>query len=182
MMSPQSETPDFTNWLTKEQAAETLKVSTKSVERYATQGKLQRKYVPKEGQRPMPLFNPDDVQRLSAELCGVSPFVLKGAEIERIPAAREQSAVPAKLGEVALKLMEKALLNSGDSPIWIPLKDAAKASGLPKWYLETAIATGKLPAHNIARQNSRQRRLRVRRADLEALAGNSFQGSQALAG
>ncbi len=47
----------------------------------------------------------------------------KAAGIGRIPATREQSSVPEKLGKVALKHREKALLNSGNSPIWIPLKD-----------------------------------------------------------
>jgi hypothetical protein len=186
---PMPAKPDAIEWLTKKQAAEVLKVSEKSIERYATQKRIQYRYVPQSGRRPQPLYNAADVERLRQELYGISPFVIPKTKIEnrnggptqmRTRAATKRAreaataiaispAAPmALLGDM---LGRKFIEFSSAAPdrIWIPLGDAAELCGLPRWYLEQAIRDGRLPAHDVSRAGSPKRRWRVRKADLEAL-------------
>lgn len=177
--------PLLNDWLTKEQVAEALKVSGKSVERYATQGRVQRRHVPKKGQRPMPLYNPADVERIHGELYGISAFVIPPAppQPEGGPANTRAMAAAQRAREGIMSqavaplamLAEAFTRKQGDQPgsparLWMPLADAAKLSGLPRWYLEGAIADGRLVAHDVSHSKSQKRRWRVRRADLETLA------------
>ncbi|MDZ4797705.1 MAG: hypothetical protein SGI92_06045 [Bryobacteraceae bacterium] len=181
---PKLELP-VNHWLTKTQVAEALKVSEKSVERYATHNRLQRRYVPRPGQRAMPLYNPADVERIYQELYGVTQFILPPVEVQDGPPqsrakaaaqrARDGSSVTALATAAPMAMLAEAFLRKMSESaelarVWMPLSDATQVSGLPRWYLEQAIADARLPAHDVSRLGSAQRRWRVRRADLESLA------------
>jgi hypothetical protein len=73
-----SQKPDYATWLTKQQAADAIGVSTKTIEQWAIEGKLQRAVWRLQGRGAQKaVYQPDDVARIAAERRG-SPvaFVL----------------------------------------------------------------------------------------------------------
>ena len=61
-------TPDYATWLTKEQAAEAIGVTTKTVERFVQAGQIQQARWQPEGRGPIrAVYQPDDVARLAQE-------------------------------------------------------------------------------------------------------------------
>jgi hypothetical protein len=60
-------TPDYSTWLTKQQAADALKVSTKTVEQLAKDRKIeQAAWRPQDRGAQRAVYNPDDVTRIAA--------------------------------------------------------------------------------------------------------------------
>ena len=60
--------PDYSAWLTKQQAADALQCATKTVEQLSTQGKLQSAlYKRPEGGPKLRVYHPKDVERLRKE-------------------------------------------------------------------------------------------------------------------
>ena len=62
------------DWKTQAEAAEILKCSQKTVGRMAAQKKIQRVLRRVPGRKPMPVFNPDDIETIRAETVQVEPF------------------------------------------------------------------------------------------------------------
>ena len=54
----------LTDWLTKTQAATFLRVSEKTIERLATKGDVRRATRKRPGVRPLPVYDPDDLQKI----------------------------------------------------------------------------------------------------------------------
>ena len=65
------------DWKTQAEAAEILKCSQKTVGRMAAQKKIQRVLRRVPGRKPMPVFNPDDIEAIRAEMVQVEPFPVK---------------------------------------------------------------------------------------------------------
>ena len=65
------------DWKTQAEAAEILKCSQKTVGRMAAQKKIQRVLRRVPGRKPMPVFNPDDIEALRAEMVKVEPFPVR---------------------------------------------------------------------------------------------------------
>ncbi|HEY1896729.1 MAG TPA: hypothetical protein VGG62_10675 [Terracidiphilus sp.] len=57
----------FTEWPTKEPAAQRIGVSVKTLERMADAGKIEQKMRPRVGGTPQAIFNPEDVEREAAK-------------------------------------------------------------------------------------------------------------------
>ena len=70
-------TDPLDDWKTQAEAAEILKCSQKTVGRMAAQKKIQRVLHRVPGRKPMPVFNPDDIEALRAEMVKVEPFPVR---------------------------------------------------------------------------------------------------------
>ena len=62
------------HWKTQTEAATMLECSEKTISRYATQNKIQRALRRVPGRKPMPVFNPADIERIRGETVEVKPF------------------------------------------------------------------------------------------------------------
>ena len=174
--SRMSQTPDYSGWYTKQQAAEAIGVTTKTVERMAQDGQLQqaRRRGTASGQK-IAVYHPGDVDRIaSARRPGLSPFVLPaGSDVptngkhHHAPGALA-IAPPASIGsgEELLHAFAAALRTMSETSqtltLFVTLPEAAEYSGLSQACLRRKIASGTLKAE-------RDRGWKIRRKDLEAL-------------
>ena len=71
------------DWKTQAEAAEILKCSQKTVSRMAAQKKIQRVLRRVPGRKPMPVFNPDDIEAIRAERCRSNRSRLESRERKR---------------------------------------------------------------------------------------------------
>lgn len=73
-----SQNPDYSGWLTKQQAADAIGVSTKTIEQFAKDRKIQQAAWRPQNRGPeKAVYNPEDVARIAAERKpGLQPFVL----------------------------------------------------------------------------------------------------------
>jgi hypothetical protein len=70
-------TLDLSTWLTKQEAADRLGVSTKAIERFTRAGKLEQRFRPQAGSPHVAVYFPDDVAQLAqARQRMPVPFVL----------------------------------------------------------------------------------------------------------
>lgn len=174
----------YADWLTKDEAAAALQVSTKTVEKFAADGDLHTAMVknPETGATRVK-YHPRDVEKLRKErLPDAKPFVLPkdrdGAG--ELPARRG----PALLQERQTDRPPQVILNTlaegmayaaaqiverqaSTVPLHVRLfltrTEAAHYSGLPKSEIIQRIAAGALPAMKTGRG------WRIRRTDLEQL-------------
>jgi excisionase family DNA binding protein len=169
--------PDFSEWLTKQQVATLLECSTKSVEKFAQEGKLHTTHWRRPGGGPkIAVYHPGDVERLRAARVG-DPFVMPApvnsqqsanlsekepqeSRILRLFAAILQDAKSQKLLEPSKK-SRKPEVPIKDR-VYLTMQEAAAYAGLPERRLRRLVADGKLPA-------DREGHMRVRRTDLDKL-------------
>jgi excisionase family DNA binding protein len=172
--------PDYASWLTKDQAADAIGVTTKTIERLAQDSKIQQaRWRRPTGGPELAVYHPDDVARIASERRqGPLPaFVVPAAPnrpangngngngsgthaLERVPAA----VLP---GDDLLRILVTAAVKfmsetSQTSALFVSIPEAATLSGLSKACIRRLIATGKLQA-------IRDRSWRIRRRDLEQL-------------
>src|ERR1700688_5103207 len=70
--------PDYSHWLTKQQAAEAIGVSTKTIEKLAAEGQFEQAYWrrPQTGAK-VSVFHPEEVERIRRERNpGAKPFMM----------------------------------------------------------------------------------------------------------
>src|SRR5438105_13268396 len=68
---------DLSHWLTKQQAADAIGVSTKAIERFTQAKKLEQRFRPRAGSPHVAVYDPDDVARIAHERHPAPPpFVL----------------------------------------------------------------------------------------------------------
>ena len=150
------------HWKSAPEAAEILKCSEKTISRMAGQGKIQRALRRVPGRKPMPVFNPTDIERIRGETVEVKPF----AE----PAAKEETSLARAPSQDGAKLFAQLLadqLGSSQSmplerKVFLNLDEASEYAGMPKGWLRRQIKDGKLRAILSVGW-------RIRRADLENL-------------
>lgn len=179
-MSP----PDYSTWLTKQQAADAIGVSTKTVEKFAQDQQLQQAAWRAQGRgAERAVYNPDDVARIAAaRRPGLPPFVLPAVQTgngvgngaiahaaSHAPGEETQRALAAGLSEfaAALRLLtsENPLTSEksqNPTALFLTIPEAAAVSGLSPTYLRRLIAEGTLKAR-------KDRGWKIRRTDLEAL-------------
>jgi excisionase family DNA binding protein len=178
---------DYATWLTKQQAADALNVSTKTIEQLTQKGQIQQgRWRRPTGGPELAVYHPDDVARLVQERRpGPAPFVLPATAAgnghgagngtlatSRQPDEDARRVVAAGLSELlgAVRLLtsetsqtsERSEKSEKPAPLFLSLPEAAAATGLSEAYLRRQIAEGKLPA-------VRDRGWRIRRKDLEQL-------------
>jgi len=179
--------PDYSTWLTKQQAADHLGCSTKTVEQFAKDRKIEQAVWRRDGRgMPLAVYDPSDVARIAAERRGEAvPFVLPavgngnghgaGAMAVTAPAGLElQRTLASGLAEFAAALRAVGVSTSQSSEssqssqrfekIFLTLQEASAVSGLPQVDLRRLIQDGALP-HRLTGRGG----IRIRRKDLEAL-------------
>jgi hypothetical protein len=190
-----SDTPgraiDLSTWLTKQQAADELGVSTKAIERFAQAGKLEQRTRRQQHGPNVVVYFPDDVARLAAERRGSppAPFVVRtpvapsnghgredvSSRVNTSPTALQPLAAEDPLralaAAIAAALMSQTSSQTSMSQTsqtlmsqtsFVTLREASQITGLSQALLRRYIASGGLKA-------VRDRGWRIRRRDLEAL-------------
>jgi hypothetical protein len=154
---------NYDGWLTKQEAAASLGLAEKTLDRMAESGKIQKGKRKRAGLPAIAVFHPDDVARIKAERGQEQPepFLLPadGTARELQPAAQQQTttALVQALTAIAERVTAPAELKE---PFFLTLKQAREVSGLPTSYLrQHFIAVG--------RAVKTGRGWRIRRADLE---------------
>lgn len=180
--------PDYSTWLTKAQAADAIGVSTKTIEAFAKDAKIQQAAWRPSGRGPeKAVYNPDDVARIAQERRpGLPPFVLpassngngngrgvsglSGVSIDT-GAALERSG-PLPTGEEILRLVfaaalrslasEKSETSENSQKLFLTIPEAAAVSGFSQAYLRRACRGGWSGA-------IKDKGWKIRRKDLEQL-------------
>ena len=153
----------FADWKTQEEAAEILECSKKTIARMADQKKIQRVLRRVPGRKPMPVFNPDDIEALRVKTVEAEPFYVgeQGSVPEAKALARQTSQ-----SEVNLLARLFADRNRSAVPVeqkvFLNLKESVEYSGLPKAWLLREIKSENIKAIKVGGW-------RIRRTDLEQL-------------
>ena len=155
-------TDPLDDWKTQAEAAEILRCSQKTVGRMAAQKKIQRVLRRVPGRKPMPVFNPDDIEAIRAEMVQVEPFPVKergkGKALARLPS---QGGVDL-LAQLLADRISPARSVPVEQKVFLNLKEAVEYSGLSKAWLMREIKSGKIKAMKTGGW-------RIRRSDLEQL-------------
>ena len=85
-------TNQLDDWKTQAEAAEILKCSQKTVGRMAAQKKIERVLRRVPGRKPMPVFNPDDIEAIRAETAQPKPFPVGKRVEEKALAPRSRQS------------------------------------------------------------------------------------------
>jgi hypothetical protein len=180
------DTPDYSTWFTKAAAADAIGVSTKTLERWADAGRLQRATWRRQQGPDVVVYHPAEVRELAAKRQpGASAFVLPPASSngheprELVPADDAGPVSPGDLvaraivshaptaDAVARALLAGVLSQTSQTSVWWPLlltvTEAVRYSGLPRRDLLQWIRDGKV--RPVSGRSSRS--FRIRRRDLK---------------
>lgn len=153
--NPTSENLDFSTWLTKTQAAEAIGVSTKTIEQFAKDGKIQQAaWRPHNRGAEKAVYQPDDVARIASERKpGLAAFVLpagvtppvNGNGHQALAVSRNRDNSPAiaidlsplaSLAAVLQTLADRAPVSENTSEkLFLTIPEAAAVSGLSQAHL-----------------------------------------------
>jgi len=182
-------TPDYSSWLTKQQAADAIGVSTKTVEQLAKDRKIEQA-VWRADNRGMPraVYQPDDVKRMAQERRGEAPaFVLpagvplptngnghgalttsgrSGPEAQQ-EVASSLAAFAAAFHALVSESSHSSESSQNSEKLFLTVDEAAALLNWTARDLRRAIRTGEVPCRNKERADSRT--WRIRRKDLEQL-------------
>lgn len=168
---------DYSTWLTKQQAADVLNVTPKTVERMAADRKIEQAIWKRPRKPAIAVFHPEDVQRIwkerhpdNAEAFVIPPDATANA-LDKTPvphAAAPNAELPRMEGFMRLLLEGQKAQESGISELryklFLTVREASVYSGLPQSYLQKLIESGELAT--ITLNNGSKR---IRRIDLERL-------------
>lgn len=174
--------PDYSTWLTKAQAAEAIGVSTKTIEKFADDGKLQQtEWKRPEGGPRIVVYHPRDVERLRKERNPDAPaFVLpmltddKPASSSKAVAVRRQQPSPEQFIQILAAAVGASQSTSQTSQkqvrlaerLYLTVDQAAEYTGLGVSYIRRQVAEGRLkPAKGAGPHGADV----LRRRDLEKL-------------
>ena len=160
--------------MTKQQAAYCLAVSTKQIERWTREKRLQaKKWKRPEGGPAIAVYHPDDVERIAHDRNpDAEPFLLPAAE--KPTNGTHAIAVRQPSAEQFLQALSAAISGmsqtsqTGPARLWLTLREAADYSGLPAATLLEFLLSGRLPALDVGRRR-RGGRWRIRQVDLRKL-------------
>jgi excisionase family DNA binding protein len=142
-----AKTPDpLAHWYNGEQASERLKVSVATIERRVKRGEIEKRARPRgKGQKPEPVYNPDDIERLMPPP-QLMP-VLSPAAIPAIPTTPRTRAGIADIPLAsAVEFLERLAAVSRPAPekMYLTVAEAAEVSGLSEALIRRVIASGRL--------------------------------------
>jgi hypothetical protein len=143
---------NYATWLTKQQAADAIGISTKTIEKLADEGKLQwAKWKRPEGGNEIMVYHPRDVERQRKKKNPeAKPFILppeKPPQRETAVAVRLPAAIkpPVRNNRDNQLLQVLQLLASQRSnSLYLTLPEAAKYTGLGIGYLRRLVESGTL--------------------------------------
>jgi hypothetical protein len=181
-----SQNSEYATWLTKQQAAGAIGVSTKTIEQWATEGKLQQAAYRPQNRGPLKaVYHPDDVRRIATERRGApTAFVLPAVRASNGNGHGPETGItpitpltPTPTGEDVLRLVfamahqaltsQNPRTSENSEKFLLTVAEAAACSGETARDLRKAIRSGELPARHKERRDWRT--WRIRRKDLEAL-------------
>ena len=144
------------DWLTKVQAATFLQVSEKTIERLATKGDIRRATRKRQGARPLPVYDLEDLQKVKDSQTA-QPTIVPESQPTQTKALAPRVDLPSFL---------QAFSPAGDVPLkdklFLNLKEAARYAGLPQSLIRRLIRANKLNAIKAGGW-------RIKRTDLEQL-------------
>ncbi len=153
----------FEGWKTKSEVVALLQCSERTVERMATEKKIQKAIRRIPGRKGLPVFNPEDIERVRQETMAPEGFLVpeQGSGKPKALVRRSVPGDPAEfLGQLAAAVAAPPLRLS--EKLFLTLKEAAAYSGMPKTWLLKNIKSGELKAIKAAGW-------KIRRSDLEEL-------------
>ena len=139
-------TDQLDDWKTQAEAAEILKCSQKTVGRMAAQKKIQRVLRRVPGRKPMPVFNPDDIEAIRAETAQPEAFPVKERSEEKALARAPRQSGVDLLAQLLADRISPARAVPVEQKVFLNLKEAAEYSGLSKAWLLREIKSGKIKA------------------------------------
>jgi hypothetical protein len=153
---------DLHEWQTKAEAAKRLGISERTLDRWITERKIERRYRAIHGRRPIPVLNPDDVDTLAAQLAHAVP------ETAAIAIRQEERLSPtaqlAQLGRLAALAGVAGDRHQRFAP-WLTIDQAVEYSGLTEGQIRKLVKQRAIRA--IARP------LRISRDNLDNFAAMS---------
>ena len=182
---------DLSTWLTVEQAALAIGVSTRTVERLGRAGKLDQRLRPQAGSPPVAVYFPDDVDRERlARHRAPAPFVLEREQdvspangnghrqsLKETPGSFPETLAIVPAADDPIRQFFALLIRMAQSPpsppmaasgggetLWVTVKEAAAILGFPQADVRRLIHDGDLDHRTTGRGG-----IRIRRKDLEAL-------------
>lgn len=169
---------DLSTWLTKQEAADRIGVSTKAIERFTRAGKLEQRFRPQAGSPHVAVYFPDDVEKLAAgRRQEAAPFVLppdadlptngNGHHSSTALAISPEPGIQNIPGEdllralvtAAVQMSQTSQTSVSQTSAYVAKADALALSGISDAELRSAVKAGEVKV--------RGRRYRVK--DLEAL-------------
>lgn len=146
---------NYSTWYSKQDASSKIGVSTKTIEQYAKDGKIQQALWrrPRGGPR-VAVYAPDDVDRLAAERRDESerPFIVppatglatNGNGGDAIARVRSNGRDGAALLQAMIQTIQKA--SESSEKLFLTIPEAAEFSGLSEAYIRRACQTQTLAA------------------------------------
>lgn len=145
----------YADWFTKQEAAQRIGISVKTVERLADAGKLQQKMRPRPGGTDVAVFHPNDVEREASERAATAgkPFVMPPGTAPAgaiVPAAPQTLAVPLPavpppaVRSIDTAAVRLALLSVRHVPLWMRYDEAVAFSGLSESRLRELVKAGEI--------------------------------------
>lgn len=164
-----SEQDVLSTWLTTSEACARLGISERTLDRKVAAHQIERRNRPAEGRRPIPVHNPEDIERLMTRepaveiMRAIAPSV--GGEIN--VAANLTARLAPAVDQIVPLVVE--LLESIPRPPrpWMTIGEASAYSGLPKAGLRRLVRTGALPS-------VRGQSTLVRKVDVDELTARDF--------
>jgi len=153
-------------YLTREETAQRLNLSPRTLEKWVTDGRIQSRKEPNRER----LYVASDVERLRAEREARAVRPPERNALARKPKETPLSlVVPDQLGEIAREVVREwreawAAVAVKDK-LWLTWKEGSAYSGLPMTQLKRLAAENKIQAQCFGRA------VRIQRASLEAFAG-----------
>lgn len=132
---------DLSAWLNKQEAAQRLGVSERTLDRMADKGP-ERRMRARPGRKPEPVFNPEDVERLASKA-----FVVPAALVPSEELATRQGPPPVL--QMLLSVIQSLATTSHAKPqaaLFLTLDEAAEYSGLSKSFLRRVVREGQIPS------------------------------------
>ena len=150
------------HWKSQAEAAEILKCSEKTISRMAAQGKIEKAMRRVPGRKPMPVFNPRDIERLRSETVDLKPFPVEEGDDEKALARRPSQDGANLVAQLLADRLASPQAVPLERKVFLNLAQASEYTGMPKGWLRRQIKSGELPAILSGGW-------RIRRADLEKL-------------
>lgn len=143
-------TADFSHWLPQSEAARRLGISERTLERRLEAKAAdapEMQWRPRPGRKPEKVYNPRDIERLTARMAKTIPA---GSPLLPAPGAPAHSAmIPADAMARFLDGFTAILVNRLTPPEppkqWLSMAEAAKYVGLSEALLRRLVRAGRLP-------------------------------------
>jgi hypothetical protein len=139
----------YEDWLTKQEAARTLGIAEKTLDRLASRGQVEKRTRKRPGQPFSSVFNPSDIERLAAQdMSNVSDMSRTPALVsntERIQDMSDMSDM-SRFVEVVAALAERIAPRPAAGTLYINIEDAARLAGLNVRIMRKAIKAGRCRA------------------------------------